>query len=563
MRMFKGMALVLAGLMLVSCGGGKGGGGDSTDPEAPSASDLSLTLDTNSVDNSGTKTVALTVTAVDDNRVGLADVPVSMRVDNGAVVVMDSAVTSASGEVTGLVRIGSDRSNRLVTVTASSGGVSREATFQVIGANLQATLQPAVVEPRDSASISYRLLDTNALPMANQTISVTGPGVTARTGTTDSNGEYLFRYTAPATIGNLTITAQAGGDQDEQTVRVQSGTSSIPNVTEGAVSSASVSANPSVVPVNTDGTNNLTSIRALFIGTNNRPIQNVRVRFDLAGDVNNIGGTVSSGNQIVYSDVNGQAVTSYIPGSRSSPTDGVTVRACWGYTDAQANACRFEATTTLTVISEALGVTIGTNELILLPDDDLTYAKEFVVLVVDSSGQAKSGVQVSPSVDIQLYEKGRFGLGDDGWTRALVKDDNSPTGAINGPECLNEDANRNGVIEASENNGVNTTVNGVSIPDNGNGQLDPRRSDVAVSVVGSNKTDSRGMVVVQIEYPRNVATWDYVKILVSASGVGGTEGRASYSLWLPAPASAFTTTDTTPAFHTSPYGIANSCNNPN
>lgn len=554
MRLIKGMALVLAGLMLVSCGGGKSGGGSTDD--TPKADDLSLTLDTTSVDNSGTKTVKVSVVAVDSSRVAVSEVPIQMSVDSGAVIVMDSTVTDDSGTVTGEVQIGSDHSNRVITVTAGSGSITRTAVFQVTGAKLQATLEPAILAPRAKGKIRYTLTDTNANPMAGESITVSGAGLTAASGTTDSNGVYVYNYTAPATSGNVTVVADAGGDQDEQTILVQSGAASIPDVTAGSVRSASVSANPSVVPVNTDSSSNLSSIRALFVGTANRPIKNVRVRFDLDGDANNIGGKLSSGSGVVYSDANGQAITSYVPGSRSSPTDGVTVRACWDYTDFTAGTCPNEATTTLTVISEALSVTIGTNELIGTPADNLTYSKDFVVLVVDSSGQAKSGVQISPSIDIVSYLKGYFGPGADGWIRSAAP-------GFTGPVCLNEDANRNGIIEATEDNGATTLVNGVSIPDNGNGQLDPRKSDVAISIVGSNKTDANGMVTLRIVYPRNVATWEFVKILVAASGVLGTEGRASYSLGLPAPADAFSDTEVSPAFQVSPYGFANSCLDPN
>ncbi|HEX7383876.1 MAG TPA: hypothetical protein VF291_06160, partial [Burkholderiaceae bacterium] len=57
------------------------------------------------------------------------------------------------------------------------------------------------------------------------------------------------------------------------------------------------------------------------------------------------------------------------------------------------------------------------------------------------------------------------------------------------------------------------------------------------------------------EYPKNVATWVDYKILISASGVSGTEGRASWSGRLPADAGSFTAT-TPPAFVVSPYGVS-------
>ena len=107
--------------------------------------------------------------------------------------------------------------------------------------------------------------------------------------------------------------------------------------------------------------------------------------------------------------------------------------------------------------------------------------------------------------------------------------------------CANEDGNRNGVLEAVEDI-------------NHSGAIEPRKSDVAVSIIGNGKTDDSGSAIVQIEYPQNVATWARVKILVSATGVSGTEGRATWTEVLPGPASAFTGTSS-PAFMFSPYGV--------
>jgi hypothetical protein len=89
----------------------------------------------------------------------------------------------------------------------------------------------------------------------------------------------------------------------------------------------------------------------------NVPVKNVRVRFDLAGDANSIGGSFSTGSNTLFSDANGVVSTAYLPGSRSSPTDGVTVRACYGKTDSDPALlnCTSNAIVKLTVVSEPLG----------------------------------------------------------------------------------------------------------------------------------------------------------------------------------------------------------------
>ncbi|MEY2653806.1 MAG: hypothetical protein RLZZ524_834 [Pseudomonadota bacterium] len=541
------MAVLLAA-GLSACGGGGGdsgtspfgggtaanGGGDGS-VVTPVAADLLVSLSATSLTNSGANTVGLTITALTANRVAVAGVPVTVSVDNNAVLSLSASLTASNGTVTGTVGIGSDRSNRIITVTATSGGVSRTASFNVVGAQINATVLQAVLAPGGAGQIEYQLLDVNRNPMAGLPFAVTGTGLTSANGTTDSNGVYVYRFTAPTTAGNLDIVANAGGVSRTETVIVQSGSGSIPAVPVNTITSATVTSSPSVVSVNSTTSNNRSEVRALFLGAGNTPIPNVRVRFDLNNDVNAIGGTLSTGSNVVYSDANGVATTAYIPGTRSSPTDGVTIRACYYLTDADATAaaCATSALTTLTVISEPLSVSIGTDNTITSGAGGLTYVKRFVVMVVDAAGQAKANVRITPSVDLLSYSKG-FYVRTSAWTTA------SASGGYQSASCANEDANRNAVLE-----------NGEDL--NGNGQLDPRKSDVAISMIGTGETDASGVAILQIQYPKNVATWVNYRILVSAAGVAGTEGRAEWAGTLGAAAEEFTA-DTPPSFQVSPYG---------
>jgi hypothetical protein len=538
-------------LVLPACGGGNannfgtGGGGDT--PTTVTASDLLITLSSSSLTNSGSDSITVTVTAVDASRVALANVPVTISADNNAVVVAAASKTAATtGRITATVATGTDRSNRIVTVTATNGTLSRSASFAVVGAKISASVLQAVIAPGGAGRIDYRVTDVNSNPMTGMAFSVSAPGLTTANGVTDTNGSYTFNYVAPATTGNLDITANSGGVELVQTIIVQAGSGSIPAVTT-PINSASVSANPSVVSVNTAASNNRTEIRALFLGAGNLPIPNVRVKFDLAGDVNSIGGALSSANNVVFSDASGVAATAYIPGTRSSPTDGVSVRACYYLDDtaAAAGGCANFTTTTLTVISEPLAVSIGTDNTISEADGGLTYVKKFVVLVVDASGQAKAGVQVTPSIDLTGYSKGFYVI-PGAWTTARSTDPTVPSGYASAL-CANEDLNRNGVNEVTA---------GVPEDINGNGQLDPRKSDVAISLIGTGTTDATGVATLQIKYAKSVATWVSFRILISASGISGTEGRTSYSGILPAAATEFTA-QADPSFKNSPYGRGN------
>ena len=551
MNMFKPLVSLLFLFVLAACGGGGGSSGTSgfdpvtsggpTIPGALIATKLVLILSTTNISNTGAGTVTATATATSDGGQVVAAVPVSFAVDNNAVFSVNGAKTDAGGVVAATISTGADKSNRVVTVTAVSGTLSATAAFAVSGAKLTGVPVPAIVTPGSTGNrVDFRLIDANDAAMAGQAVSVQAGSLPVVTGVTDTAGSFKYLYTAPSTAGALDVVATAGGVSTTQSVQVQaSGSNGIP-VAVGPVRSASVSANPSVVSTNTASTNNRIEIRALFVGANNAPIKNVRVRFDLAGDAASVGGVFSTADNAVYSDANGIATTAYVPGSRSSPTDGVTVRACYGLTDFTSCATAPSSTSTsITIASDPLAVTIGSNEEVYTGADSLTYQRKFVVLVVDASGAAKANVQIKPSIDIDRYYKGQY-YRYAGWT-------NNPLDANGTPllpppaTCFNEDINRNGVLESGEDL-------------NHNGTLEPRKSDVAISMIGSTTTNASGIAVVQIEYPKNIASWARVRILVSATGVSGTEGRATWVEILPVPASAITATGA-PAFIYSPYGV--------
>jgi hypothetical protein len=528
----------VAGCVGAAASAASGSGGAS----CATASTLTLQLDSASIQNTGAASVKATATATTAAGQALSGIPITFSVDNGATFTQSSSSTAADGTVVATIGIGADPSNRVITVTATTGSLTASRVFAVTGASLAGTRVPAIVAPGSASNrVDFRLTDANGKGIVGAPISVTAGSLGTSTGVTGSNGDYSYVYTAPTTTGNLDIVAVAGGVTNTQSVSVQSSATAI-GPASGVIQSASVSANPSVVSTNTSTTSNRTEIRALFVGNSNVPIERVRVRFD-ALDVDDnpspLGGTFSTGDNIVYSDSSGIATSAYIPGTRSSPTNGVKIRACYSGSDFALGACPNATFTTITVVADALSVTIGSNDKIGIGPQDLTYTRQFVILVVDASGKAKANVDIVPSIDLDRYWKGFF---------------SRPTGATewaqsaNSGGCANEDINRNGVLESVED--INHSA-----------AIEPRKSDVAVRILGTGKTDDSGAATVQIEYPQNVATWVRVKILVSATGVSGTEGRATWTEVLGAPGSAFTQT-TPPPFVSSPYGIVYFAENP-
>lgn len=553
MNMLKRIASLIAILVVASCGGGGSTPYPTGATTTASVSDLILTVSAATLANTSTASVVVTATALDASRNTLASVPVTLSADGGGVLSsVTGKTTGTDGTVSAKLGIGGSQANRLLTVTAVSSGITKIATVQVTGATITATSSAPVIAPTAQGSVRYKVVDGAGNPMANQVVDVTATGFTPpqATGTTDSSGVFVFTFSAPSAVGNnYSVITNIAGTSDEQTIIVQPGTL-VPTVTAPILAS-SISANPSVVAVNLTGsTLSQSEIRVLFLGANNKPIQNVRARFDLNGDTNSIGGTFSTGNGILYSDSSGVVTTAYIPGTRSSPTNGVTVRVCYGVSDSDPNlnpqTCTVSQTVTLTVVAEPLGVTIGTDETIITNlNDGLVYVKKYIVSVADAAGVAKADVNLVASVDLVTYRKGEYRVGAKGWTKV------SPSGLPGDSAiCLNEDANRNGVLEDNEDI-------------NHDGQLWPRKPDVTVRLL-SPRTAADGTAVLEITYAKDHGTWVDVLITVAASGVSGSEGRAKYFVSpVPVDAASIAKTDSSPAYQVSPYGVSDDCRIPN
>ncbi|MFT7723125.1 MAG: hypothetical protein QM788_09880 [Roseateles sp.] len=547
----------------------------------PQANDLTLTLSASSIDNSGSKTVTATATAVDAYRNALAGIPVQLSVTDGSAFIAPSGgnQTNASGQVSGVVSIGQDRLDRTVTVVATSGTLTRTAAFQITGTKFAtANPVPAVPVAGSPAKVVYTLTDVNSNPLAGAAITVSGTGgIAGTTGTTDLNGSYTFDYVTPSAPGTtLTISAAAGKATSEVLIAIPGGgSSSVPVAATPVATTLNLSAD--VVAVNTADTSNQVTVNAFFRDGNNAPVPYVRVLFGVAGD--NGTGTLGAGAHTVLSDASGNAATSYRPGAVSSPTNGVTLRACWKTTDFAAadTAANCAAaggtllTTTLTIVSNPVAISIGTDNTISNGPSGLTYVKKFVVLVVDSAGNPKPDVQITPSLDLGGYGKGGWA-----WNPAAERWERAPDGGhVYGAltaTCANEDLNRNGVIDAGEDI-------------NGSKQLEPRKSDVAITLVGATRTDANGVAVLQLEYPQSLGSWVRYKITVTAAGVLsppayypmglpvalpsrsaaalGSEAAVRNYLnnyaWLPVSGGALSAESPPPAFVVSPYGTAGSC----
>lgn len=546
-RNMKALAALVVAAALAACGGGGGSAGTTpgtgteqpgsgTDnpgtggggTQTPVAASMIFEVSKPSLNNSGGDSTVLSVTALDANNNPVSGLPLSVAVDSG-VFTPGVSTTGADGRANGTITIGGNKTNRNITANIRLGSLTATAVVPVTGGRITVSPVPGTPAPGQSVRLDVTVVDSTGAAVPNTDVVFSGTLGLTGTQRTDLNGNATLTLgAAPATAGTYTVDVSALGIQASRSIQVVSPTGGgIPDAV-GPVSSASLSVVPNTISPNTSGsTTNRASVRAKFINASNQSVQNVRVRFEIEEPALGAGEQISTGTATVFSDVNGEAIADYIAGTRSSPTNGVKIRACYGLTDADiANgACANVVRGTLTVASQPLAITLGDNNELQKGASNLTYIKRFDVAVADAAGNAVANAVVSASVDITSYLKG---LAFDGAKTA----------------CLNEDTNRNGFLDAGEDI-------------NGSTRLEPRKADVILSFNGSNTTGANGRMQIQVEYPQNVATWlQYtVRVTTNVAGSEGTDAKSYITTFVVGD-------EENGSFLVPPYG-SGACNVPN
>lgn len=535
-------ATVAVGSTIAGCSAGGGPTTNTTTPPPPSAASLNVTVDKTSLSSTGADTATIKVTALDSKNNVVASIPVSIKPDSG-VLTPSATATGADGVVTGALTIGSDHTNRTINVSVTAGSLTKSVAVNVTGDALTATVGSGTTG--SASTIVYTLLDAASNPVADTSITVNLPGQSDVVGTTDPNGKYPFPFTMPSTTTTVTATGP-GGLKVSSTVTPTNGTTVIPNA--AAVSSPSLAANPSSV-----ATGNQVELRALFIGANNAPIPNVRARFMMA-DTNSIGGSLSSDaadgtHNVVYSDANGVARTTYTAGTRGGV---ITPQVCWDTTDFASGTCpHVVSASSLTVIASGVNLAVLTNNKIAVDDTKDIYSISLVVQVVDASSQPISGSKVTGAVDIPRFYRGTYLASGSAWAPGIyVRGGSAPnyTYALSATTareaCDNEDVNRNNVLESGEDQNLS-------------GTLEAFKASVTITPTspGSDVTDAFGKAYFTLQYGQNYASWEDV-VMTFTTTVEGTEGHnPPLSFALPVPSSVLTDLKNTPPFAVSPYNM--------
>lgn len=280
------------------------------------------------------------------------------------------------------------------------------------------------------------------------------------------------------------------------------------------------------------GVGESSAIRAIVRDANNNPVKNQVVVFSLD---NAAGGTISTGTAVT----NSQGVASTVFTADTTTGGGVNALNLVIKASLQSNNTVFDETD-IAVGERTLFFRFGTGNVITKPSDS-TYAKEFSIIVTDSSGNAVPNQQLNIAVASVNYRKGywvQFPEAPQAFKNWTTSGSNP---AITSPiNCVTEDTNFNGSLDAGEDI-------------NSDGQLTPGNFVVVPGLVTS---DESGIVTFNLTYPQDVGSWLDVRLQVSGFAAG-TENISFREYSLPTAAADLTTETSRPA--SNPFGVVQSC----
>jgi hypothetical protein len=378
----------------------------------------------------------------------------------------------------------------------------------------------------------------NNVAQANKpvTFATTRGTVSPTSINTDASGNASATVTA-TNAGGAVVSASSGASTAQVTVEFVASTP------------GQIEVQPSVFTIGTGQTSNITAVVRDAVGN---LVKGSTVVFTL-DDIT--GGTLSAGSAVT--DSQGRAQTVYTSSSTTSANEGVKITATVQNT-------AITKTVALTVAKREVFLSLGTGNELEEPNA-AQYKMDYIVQVTDSNGNGVPNVPVSLRILSDVYYKG-FRVAATapatGWstTYTVAGASAGSIAGLVGQGCPDEDTlgplqnQRNGILDV-------VTPGAGGIEDyNFNGHLDA--GNIASVSPSNATTNADGFVLVSVYYPQEYAY--YLDVSLSASTtVQGTEYVRTSRFTVPGISTDFNSTTNSPPGPISPFGVANSCINPN
>ena len=539
----------------------------------------------------GTKPVTISVVTKDENNNLLKGATVNFSVDKDANI----EVNPSTGAVHTAVLTPGSAENRALTVTATSGTLTKTIKVEVVGTSVVIDGPEAITFGKTLPYV-LKLKDSGNKPLAYKDVELTSKkgNVISTTGQTNAKGEIEFDLTGTYG-GSDSLTAKALGAEfvkdvkisgDEftltgnlddvsvglnNTLTIEWKNNGIPqanktisiNATRGVLSTSSVTtdndgkatftisspkAGQTVVTVTTpDGLS--TSLKGEFVAITPKYLSTqadprliapkgtstivAKIRDDADNPVKNKTIVFNLEDTVNGSLSQGSAITDSLGRATVSYTAGDASSAKDGVVIKTyiQSAPSIADEIKLTVGGKALRIVLGHDHLIAA--DEIFYTKTYGVIVTDSAGNPIKDQNIVFTITPTKYYKGYLSYSELG--------DKKEWRQVVTDICPSEDFDNDGNLDAGEDV-------------NNNGKLEPTHD---AAITGSGVTDENGKITVQVVYPKSTAWWSEQAIEASTV-VGGTEylERTEFTLNV---LTADVKTESDPPNRFSPYGTWGSC----
>lgn len=250
-----------------------------------------------------------------------------------------------------------------------------------------------------------------------------------------------------------------------------------------------MAAEPKVLHVSTGGTTYPSTVTAIVLTADNKPVAGAIVSFTT---LESTGGGEYLSPPIDVTDSAGVASATFYSGTRDSSNTGIPIQAALPASGAEPSG-QLKATTNIVITGTASSIVIGDPTEMTDSEDNTRYISPMAVQVLDAHGNPVADASVTLGIWPTTW---RYGTrSEDGYS--LVFD-----------EFPNEDQNRNAILDPGEDF-------------DGNGQITPPNA-ASGSVPLELVTDSNGVAEFSWTYMKEYAHWLSVRMRATTS-VSGTE----------------------------------------
>ena len=615
MQTLKSWLLAAATVTLAACGGSDnsivGGGG----PGGPnSAATLTLLTSSPQMPSDGTANATITALVRDSSNNVLADQLVVFTANSGALVVSQPATTDANGVLTATLSTAGDPTNRVITVSGTSGSAAASVQVNVIGTTLTingpASLplggngpynvvltnaggtgigsRPVVITSTKNNGISQTPVVTDASGKASFTLSANNGGTDVLTASALGISASLnvavsadtFTFTTPAanteiTLGsNATVTVnwkQNGAAVANSPISFAStrGTLSAAQVNTDAAGNATVTVSATNAgPAAITATNNAgTSIQLLveFVATTPATVDLQAEPFTIAaGDQSALTATVRDpANNLVKNQVVNFVLTDVTGGSLSvaqavtnSQGQAKTFYNSSTVTSA-VGGVRVDATVQGTAVTDSVQITVARREVFIsfgtgnsIEEPPPAQQSQYRKQWVIQVTDAQGNGVNQVPVSVSIVSR-RYWDGTRVWN-GQIWETVPGLEALPAAGCPDEDApGHNGVLDPGEDA-------------NNNGRIEAGNIATVAPDLGTGNTvvtDAHGFAVIWVYYPQEYAYWLEVQMDAKAQ-VQGTEFVRSTVFELEGLADDFNKQNTAPPGLFSPFGTDGVCATP-